>query len=363
MRSAVKQSADEDVRWMSRALELARLGEGLTRPNPPVGAVIVRAGRLVGEGWHRKAGGPHAEIHALRQAGDKSRGATIYVTLEPCSTFGRTPPCTDALIAAGIRRVVVACKDPNPKHAGRGIALLRRKGLQVIAGVCESDATRLIEPFAKWISTGRPFVTLKLGMTMDGRIADRTGRSRWITGSAARDRVQALRRRVDAVMVGRRTVEADDPSLMPRPAKGRAPLRVIVDSSGACSARCRVFCDEASRQTLLATCAGKAVAGPASVVNLPRRRGGVSLPALMAELGRRGTLHVLCEGGGELAAGLLRDGLVDEIVLFVAPMFLGGKGVAAVGGDGWLLDVAPQFRLVEVERVGDDAVLVARPMR
>ncbi len=193
----------EDERWMRIALAQARRGEGLTRPNPPVGAVLVRNGRLLGRGFHRRAGRPHAEINALRAAGDAARGATLYVTLEPCSTWGRAPPCTEQIIARGIRRVVIGCPDPNPNHAGRGVRILRRAGLSVTVGVCGPECAGLVAPFHSWITRGLPYVTLKLGASLDGRIADARGRSRWITGPEARREAHRLRRRVDAILVGR----------------------------------------------------------------------------------------------------------------------------------------------------------------
>ena len=353
-------SVATDVRWMQRALALARRGEGLTRPNPPVGAVVVKGGRVVGEGWHRKAGGPHAEVHALRAAGARARGATLYVTLEPCSTFGRTPPCTDAVLAAGIARVVVATADPNPKHAGRGLRLLARRGLAMTSGICAAEARALIEPFALRMLTRRPFVTLKLGVTLDGRIADRRGKSKWITGPAARRHVQALRRRVDAILVGAGTVRADDPQLTPRPAAGRRPLRVVVSQSGRLPARARLFTDERAADTVVYVPAGVPVPrlGAATVVAVRGPR--VSLPGVLKDLARRGVMHVLCEGGGELAAALLRAGLVDELQWIVAPRLLGATGRPAVGGPGWPLAGASPWKLTNVQRVGDDVLLVAR---
>lgn len=350
----------DDLRFMLRAIALARRGEGLTRPNPPVGAVVVRDGRIVGEGWHRKAGGPHAEVHALRAAGEKARGATVYVTLEPCSTHGRTPPCTGALIAAGVKRVVVASLDPNPKHAGRGLTLLRKAGIAVTTGVAEAEACALIEPFSKWILTKRPWVTLKLGMTLDGRIADAAGRSRWITSPASRREVQNLRRRADAILIGRETARADDPSLLPVPPRGRKPWRVVVDTNGSLPATLRVFTDEANERTLLATTRGEP---SATRLVLPASKGHVSLRALLRELGRRGLLHVVCEGGGELASALWRDGLVDEAWLFLAPKLLGGSARPAFGGTGWPLARAPELEVREVRRVGPDTLIVARPKK
>lgn len=349
---------------MALALELARRGEGLTRPNPPVGAVVVAGGRLVGQGYHRKAGGPHAEVYALRQAGRQASGGTLYVTLEPCSTWGRTPPCTDAILAAGVKRVVVATGDPNPRHRGRGLSLLRRAGVMVTRGVLETEAARMIRPFAAWMGLGRPWVTLKLAMTLDGRIADADGCSRWITGSAARQAVQALRRASDAVMVGAGTAIADNPSLLPRPARGRSPWRVIVDSAGRLPTTATVLTDESRQRTLVATterCSAARRRGyeraGAHVLRLPAIGEKVSLPALMAALHERQIMRVLCEGGGELAAGLLQAGLVDEIVLFVAPKVLGGGAVNAVGGAGWPLAAAPEFVMESVERFGEDVGL------
>lgn len=359
----------DDTKWMNEAIRLARLGEGLTRPNPPVGAVIVKNGRLVGRGFHRKAGGPHAEIYALRQAGEKARGATLYVTLEPCSTHGRTPPCTDAIIRAGVRKVVAAVTDPNPRHGGRGLHLLRRAGIEAVSGVCTEAAGRLLEPFAASVTRHRPYVTLKLAESLDGRIADATGRSKWISGPASRTIVQGLRRRVDAVLVGAGTVLRDDPSLLPRPAKGRMPFRIIVDAAGKVPANRRVFSDEFASQTILMTtkrCPARhrteVAANGAHVLLVPSAGRGVSLTALMKSLHYLGVLHVLCEGGGELAASLVRADLVDELVLFVAPVIIGADGIGAVGGKGWPLALAPRFKIEEARIVGGDVMIRAKSL-
>lgn len=356
----------EDGEWMDTALRLARRGEGLTRPNPPVGAVVVRNGRLVGSGYHRRAGGPHAEVYALRQAGARARGATLYVTLEPCSSWGRTPPCTEAILAAGIRRVVAAIRDPNPRHAGRGFWILRRAGVEVEWGVGAEQAEDLIAPFASFILRKRPHLTLKLGLTLDGRIADRTGRSRWITGAASRQVVQALRRRADAILVGAGTASADDPGLLPHPPRGRAPFRIIVDAIGRVPLASRVFNDPAASRTLFATTAAcpeayrRALAARGvEVALLPACRGRLSLRALMPLLYKRGIMQVLCEGGGMLAASLVAEGWADELYLFTAPLLLGGAGVAALAGRGWLLRDAPRFTLKEVARVGEDVMIRA----
>ncbi len=354
---------------MRRALELARRGEGLTRPNPPVGAVVVAGGKLVGQGWHHKAGGPHAEVLALKDAGARADGATLYVTLEPCSTWGRTPPCTEAILAAKIARVVVCATDPNPAHAGRGLALLKRKGISIVRGVLEPEGVALIAPFKKWILTRRPYVTLKLGMTLDGRIADGTGSSRWITGPEARVRSHQLRRRCDAILAGRQTVALDDPLLTPRPARGRKPFRVVLVSRGDIPLSARVLNDAFAAQTMVAVtslCPEKTRRAlekkGAEVLVLPKKKGRPSLEALMKELGRRGLLHVMCEGGGELAASLIQAGCVDEYWFFVAPCLLGGgRSRSAVAGNGWKLGSNPQLVYRSMERVGRDVFIRAVP--
>lgn len=352
---------------MEKALRFARLGEGLTRPNPPVGAVVVKAGEMVGCGYHRKAGGPHAEVYALRQAGSKARGATLYVTLEPCSSWGRTPPCTGAILAAGINRVVCAMADPNPKHAGRGLKLLRKAGVQVECGIGEPDASELLKPFTSSMLRARPYVTVKLATSLDGRIADSSGCSQWISGPKARVHVQGLRRRVDAILVGAGTATQDNPSLLPRPAKGRKPFRVIVDAQGSVPPQSRVFTDECSKNTLLATTGRCPVSQQkayarhgAQVIVLPAAGRGVSLPALMKALHAKGIMHVLCEGGGVLVGALLKAKLVDELVMFVAPVILGGDGFPAAGGVNWPLAKAPRLKVVEACRVGDDVMIRMR---
>jgi len=353
---------------MAAALALARRAEGLTAPNPPVGAVVVRAGRLQGSGFHRAAGEPHAEVEAIREAGSTARGATLYVTLEPCSTHGRTPPCTDAVRQSGIRHVVIGTRDPNPAHRGRGVRLLRKAGIRVTENVLETEARELVAPFAKHVTTGRPFVTLKLGLTLDGRIADRNGRSRWITGAASRDRVHDLRRRVDAILVGRGSACTDDPALIARNGRHHVPWRVVADSRGSLPLSARLLSDPWVDRTIVATtrrCRPRRIdayrnAG-ARVWRLPSTRPGVSLSGLLDRLGRMGVLHVLCEGGGELAAALLRGRFVDRCWLFLAPRLLGGSGTPAVGGRGWTLGAAPEMRILAVERVGEDVLVKLEP--
>ncbi|MFH1476530.1 MAG: bifunctional diaminohydroxyphosphoribosylaminopyrimidine deaminase/5-amino-6-(5-phosphoribosylamino)uracil reductase RibD [Verrucomicrobiota bacterium] len=356
--------------WMARALALARRGNGLTRPNPPVGAVIVRARRLVGQGWHRRSGGLHAEALAIQEAGIHARNATLYVTLEPCCTQGRTPPCTQAIIRSGIQRVVLAVRDPNPRHNGRGIAVLRKAGIEVIEGIGANEALPLIAPFKHWIRTRRPYLTLKLAVSLDGKIADEHGRSRWITGPVARRQVQAWRRRADAIMVGAGTVLADNPSLLPKPADGRRPWRVVVDTHGTLTSAAKIFTDGCQTQTIIATtcrCPARRQAAwrasGAQVWVLPKSEGRVALDALMKKLGGLGVLQILCEGGGEMAAALIRAGLVNEFRFFIAPRIIGGKNApGSVGGAGWPLSAAPKLVFSECRRMGPDLLITARPM-
>jgi len=358
-----------DEYWMAEALSLARQAEGRTRPNPPVGAVIVRRNRLVGRGFTRPAGGAHAEIVALRSAAEKARGATLYVTLEPCSTQGRTGPCTDAILESGLARVVFGTSDPNPIHAGQARRILRRKGLDVKSGTCRADASDLVAPFRKWILTGMPFVTLKLAMSMDGMIADFQGRSKWITGPAARRRVQALRRRADAILVGASTARMDDPSLLPRPACGRRPLRVIVGGAGRLPAALRLFNDTATDRTLVAHPAAfrRQYAGlekRTGVGLIPIASGNsarIPINRLLKELAARDVLHVLCEGGGGVASSLVRANAVDEYQFFYAPCLLGGGATTAISGTPWSLKSRPHLRILEQERIGDDLWIRARP--
>jgi diaminohydroxyphosphoribosylaminopyrimidine deaminase/5-amino-6-(5-phosphoribosylamino)uracil reductase len=325
---------------MQRALALARRGEGLTRPNPPVGAVLVQNGKIIAEGFHKKAGGPHAEVVCLKSAIGNLKSAILYVTLEPCSTHGRTPPCVDLILDRGVRRVVIGAEDPNPVHKGRGVRMLRRAGVEVLTGVCRAEVETLIAPFAKRILTGRPYVTLKLASTLDGRIADASGKSKWITGPQARAKVQELRRSADAIMVGAGTVRADDSSLLPRPAKGRAPWRVVIGTT--VPARANVLTDDAAERTL--------------VMNGPLKK-------ILDDLGKRGVMHVLCEGGGELAGSLVRSGLVDEFALFIAPSLLGGDGFPMVGKKGWPLAKMPRLSFQTLETCGEDVFIRALPVR
>jgi len=354
---------------MRKTLSLARKGGGLTRPNPPVGALVVKNGREQGSGFHTRAGGPHAEVIALAAAGAAAKGATLYVTLEPCSTIGRTPPCTDLIVQSGVSRVVLAVRDPNPKHDGRGIAILKKSGVSVSEGVCKVEGDELIAPFAKWIVTGRPYLTLKLGMSLDGRIADHAGRSKWITCESSRKIVQDIRCGADAVLVGSNTACADDPSLLCERRKDNNLLRIVVDSSGKLPPTARLLNDAHSSRTIVATtrlCSGKRQklyrSKGVEVMELPMINGHVSLDALSRALGKLGLLHVICEGGGELAYTLVKAGLVDEYVFFVAPRIIGGlTSFPAVAGKGWLLRAAPKLQFISHTSVGADIMIKAVP--
>ncbi|HLO26617.1 MAG TPA: bifunctional diaminohydroxyphosphoribosylaminopyrimidine deaminase/5-amino-6-(5-phosphoribosylamino)uracil reductase RibD, partial [Geobacteraceae bacterium] len=298
---------DTHEKYMKRAIALARRGVGKTSPNPAVGCVIVKDETIVGEGWHRKAGGPHAEALALRQAGAAVRGADVYVTLEPCAHYGKTPPCADALIAAGVKRVFAAMVDPNPKVKGRGVTALRAAGIEVTAGLLEAESRLLNEPFVKHVTTGIPFVILKSAMTLDGKTATEGGDSKWITNEKSRAYVHKLRSMVDAVMVGAGTVAADDPLLTSRIAGGRDPLRVIVDSSLGLPLDARVLHLESPSRTIVATLvvesakAKKIRAFGAETLHCLEREGRVDLHDLFARLGALGVQSVLLEGGSALA--------------------------------------------------------------
>lgn len=354
---------------MGRALVLAKRGEGKTSPNPAVGCVIVRDSAIVGEGWHRRAGTPHAEVHALRQAGDLARNADVYVTLEPCSHYGKTPPCADALVEAGVRRVFVGMIDPNPKVSGRGIRRLQNAGIEVVTGILEAECRRLNEPFVKHVTTGLPFVILKSAMTMDGKTATAMGDSRWITNEKSRHYVHKLRAKVDAIMVGVGTVITDDPQLTSRIPRGRDPLRVVVDSSLRIPTDARMLHQESAAITVIATIAKEG--GRAALLQSPgveilqcaADEGSVDLRDLLARLGSRGVQSVLIEGGSTLAGNALRAGLIDKYLLFYAPKFLGG-------GDGLGLFAGPASRMmaecrrlkdVKVRRFGDDVMIEAYP--
>lgn len=326
-------------RWMRHALALAAKGRGFVEPNPMVGAVVLdSANQLVGEGWHQNFGGPHAEVFALAGAADRARGGTLVVTLEPCCHHGKTPPCTDAVLKAGIARVVVATADPFPPVAGGGLAILRAAGVEVHVGMCEADAVALNAPYLKLLRTGRPWVHAKWAMTLDGKIATRTGDSKWISGPESRRRVHDLRSRVDAILVGRGTVVADDPLLTARPAGARVAARVVLSASGALPERCQLRATARDVPVIVYTANADRLVGwaadGADVVALGDD--AVSLDAVLADLGRRRFTNVLVEGGAGLLGSVLDANAADEFHVFVAPKLIGGTGAASpVGGSGF----------------------------
>lgn len=361
-------TAADDRRHMARALELARLGEGRVEPNPMVGCVLVRDGSIVGEGWHQRFGGSHAEVHALQAAGDMARGATAYVTLEPCAHAGKTPACTDALTRAGVSRVVVATRDPNPRVAGGGLERLAATGIAVEEGLRAKDGANLIAPFRKLVTQGLPWTIAKWAMTLDGKLATRTGDSRWISGEASRAIVHKLRGRVDAIIVGRGTVEADDPLLTARPPGARIAVRIVLDSQASLSVESQLVrtCGEAP------VCVAVSDQAPAENCRRLRERGvevwqsaagdsNARLSALLEELGRREMTNVLVEGGANVLGALFDLNAVDEVHAFIAPMLVGGAGASAIAGEGRsLMADAARLSGLQFEQVGDDAYIRGR---
>jgi diaminohydroxyphosphoribosylaminopyrimidine deaminase/5-amino-6-(5-phosphoribosylamino)uracil reductase len=378
-----------DVQFMRLALRLARRGYGATSPNPMVGAVLVKGGEIIGRGWHRKAGFPHAEIEALRDAqkhGRNPKGATLYVTLEPCCTHGRTPPCTEAIIAAGIKQVVVGATDPNPHHAGKGFKILQHAGIQVVHGILAGECSRLNESFNHWIVQRTPFVTVKAAMTLDGKIATASGESKWITGEKARAYGMKLRQGSDAILVGVNTILADDPSLTVRKAENiqhstfnaqtswlrrivldsmaRTPLKAKIVSDGFCRLTSIVVCEKAPKDRIRAL-RDQGV----NIMVVPRREPAsdgrhleIDLQKLLKILGAQTVTSLLVEGGGEVNASFLLGGFAQRVAFFYAPKILGGRDSRkAVAGDG-AKNLAEVLRLGEVKwrRLGEDLLLTAQ---
>lgn len=353
---------------MRRALVLAKRGK--TSPNPMVGAVVVKDGVIVGEGYHRRAGEPHAEVMALRAAGDKARGAAIYVTLEPCCHYGKTPPCSKAVIEAGISSVVVAMVDPHAKVCGQGLAEIEAAGIKTEVGLLEDQAKKLNEVFIKHITTGLPFVTLKMAMTLDGKIATRTGDSKWISCEASRRIVHRVRDRVDAVMVGVGTVLADDPELTARIGNRKSyPKRIIVDSRARTPANAKIF-DLPDGETIIAVTQSapesnirKLEQAGARIIYIEENDSLVSLPDLMKKLGEMSITSILLEGGGRIAASALAAGIVDKVMVFVAPKIIGGESAKTpVEGLGVeFMAGAIHFERLTTRNVGCDILIEAYP--
>ncbi|MFZ5649392.1 MAG: bifunctional diaminohydroxyphosphoribosylaminopyrimidine deaminase/5-amino-6-(5-phosphoribosylamino)uracil reductase RibD [Bacillota bacterium] len=353
--------------YMNMALDLAARAMGRTSPNPMVGAVLVKDGAVVGKGYHARAGTPHAEVLAIKEAGEEARGSVLYVSLEPCCHRGRTGPCTEAVIEAGIRKVVAAMADPNPLVAGKGFARLEEAGLEIVRGVMEEEAKKLNEVFIKYITTGNPFVVLKAAVSLDGKIATRAGDSRWITGPEARERGHRLRDRYDAIMVGVNTVIADNPSLTTRlPEGGRDPVRIVLDSLARTPVEARVINSSTDTPAIIITTAGAPVErvrrlseSGAEVVRLPEREGRVDMAAVFPELAKRGITSVLIEGGGQVHASALDSGMVDKVAWFIAPKLIGGsRAPGPLGGLGpEKLSDAVLLDGVSVSRTGDDILV------
>ena len=365
-----RRAAPVEMKWMDRALDLAERGRYSVSPNPMVGAVVVRAGRAVGEGWHRRAGGPHAEIAALQKAGERACGADLYLTLEPCVHFGRTPPCAPAILAAGPRRVIVAARDPNPLVAGRGLSILSRAGIEVLQTdpVRRCRAERQNEKFRLWVEAGRPFVLAKWAETLDGKIAAAGGESRWITGEKARERGLLLREEYDAVLVGAGTVLADDPLLTRRLGKNRVTpqRRIVLDGRLRVPERSRFL--RSPEGALVVTARREShpsvrrlVSRGVRVWSLPGRGGRVSIPRLLARLARDGITGLLVEGGSETLWQFFRARRVDRVAVFLAPRILGGgRAPGGVGGKGFSLASTPRLADLEVERIGEDLLITGK---
>jgi diaminohydroxyphosphoribosylaminopyrimidine deaminase/5-amino-6-(5-phosphoribosylamino)uracil reductase len=359
-----------DEEYMRLALQLAKRGAGRTSPNPMVGAVVVKGTTIVGRGYHHRAGEPHAEVLALRQAGEKARGATLYLNLEPCDHFGRTPPCTLSIIDSGIKRVVAGMKDPNPLVSGRGIRRLRRAGIKVEVGVLGEECRELNAPFCKYITARSPFVTLKAAVSLDGKVATKSGDSRWISSEVSRTYVHRLRSVMDAVMVGIGTVLKDDPLLnvrLPGSKKNHHPLRVIVDSRLRIPFDSRIVRTAGEYRTLVATTRAASIS---RIERLKKARlevivvksdavGRVNLRALVRELGRRGILSILLEGGPTLNASALREKVIDRVLTFMAPKIIGGeKAPGMIGGDGVsrIRDAVP-LNILKIKLMGSDLMI------
>jgi diaminohydroxyphosphoribosylaminopyrimidine deaminase/5-amino-6-(5-phosphoribosylamino)uracil reductase len=358
----------DDQHFMQMALDLAIKGEGFTSPNPMVGAVVVNENQVVGSGYHRKVGGPHAEVYAIDAAGDRAKGATLYVTLEPCNHTGRTPPCTRKIIEAGIRRVVIAELDPNRQVVGGGAEFLKQQGIQITSGIRQKQARKLNEAFVKYVRTGRPFVIAKCAATLDGRIATRTGDSRWVTGEKARRFVHRLRHAVDGIMVGINTVRADNPSLTSRlpDGPGQDPVRIILDTHLSISPDARLLHQTSAADTILVV--GEALAPDKKkvfekegtrVIQSALKNGLIDLNALMNQLGAMEISSLLIEGGSRVLASAFGAGIVDKVLFFYGPKILGGDdGVPICSGPGAkLMSQSIAVGDINVQRFDDDIMI------
>ncbi len=358
----------DDQYFMKMALDLAVKGIGCTSPNPMVGAVVVKDGRLVGSGYHQMVGGPHAEVNAIEAAGEQANGATLYVTLEPCNHTGRTPPCTQKIIEAGIRRVVVAMMDPNTHVAGGGAKFLSEQGIPVTTGVCRQQARKINEVFIKFIRTRRPYVFVKCASTLDGRIAARSGDAKWVTGEKARQFVHRLRHAVDGILVGINTVRLDNPSLTTRlpDVDGKDPVRIILDTHLTISPRAKLLQQASDSETIVVTGqdpASEKVAAlermGGSVLRSELKNGLIEMDALMDQLGALGLTSILIEGGSRVLSSAFRSGIVDKVFFFYAPKILGGDdGIPICSGPGPdLMSQSIPVKDISVHRFGDDVMI------
>lgn len=356
---------DLDERYMRLALSLARKGAGRTSPNPMVGAVLVRGRKIIATGYHRRAGEDHAEIIALKRAGKKARGATLYINLEPCSHYGRTPPCTTSLIHAGIKRVVVGMVDPNPSVSGSGIRKLRRAGITVHVGLLEAECRKLNEAFRKYITRHSPFVILKLAASLDGKIATSTGDSQWITGTASRAYAHRLRNQVDAVVVGVETVISDNPKLTCRIRGGRNPYRVVLDSRLRIPLKAHLLHCKDPDKTIVVTGIRSALKKKkiirnygAQVWTFPPRKGMIPFTSILKRLGQMGLLSVMIEGGAITASRALKEKVVDKVLFFYAPKIIGGEGKNMIEALGITkISQSRKVKDVEVKRLGNDLMV------
>lgn len=353
--------------YMQKALDLAQKGKGFTSPNPCVGAVVVKNGTIVGQGYHEAAGLAHAEVNAIDDAGENAEGADIYVTLEPCNHFGKTPPCTHKIINAGIKRVFVGAKDPNPKATG-GIQYLRENNIEVVTGVLEKDAERLIEDFLWYVQKKKPFVYLKCASTLDGRIATSTGDSKWITNEGSRGYGHRIRHEVDAILVGSGTLHADDPSLTARieNTETKDPIRIILDTSLSISEDAKVLSMDSEAQTIIVTGPGVSVGRQklienkgARIIEVSLTDQGLDLNELMIKLGELSILSLLIEGGGTVAGSALKAGIVNKVLFFIAPKMLGGSdGIPVIKGKGpKLIKDAFELKDMNLTCFGDDILV------
>ncbi|MGN7478254.1 bifunctional diaminohydroxyphosphoribosylaminopyrimidine deaminase/5-amino-6-(5-phosphoribosylamino)uracil reductase RibD [Solibacillus silvestris] len=362
-----------DQDYMRLALQLAASAKGNTNPNPLVGAVIVKDGVVVGTGLHRKAGEPHAEVHAVHMAGEHAKDATIYVTLEPCSHYGKTPPCAKLVKESGVARVVVATEDPNPEVAGRGIQLLRNAGIEVDVGILQQEAQKLNERFIHNMLKARPFVSAKFAMTLDGKISTHNGHSQWITGEEARVDVHELRHEVDGILVGVQTVLNDNPKLTTRlkDGNGRNPVRIVLDSTLKTPINAHIA-DTAEARTII-------IAGPdasrqkmqalekqgVEIIQVAKGSNGLNIEAALKALYKHGITHLLVEGGGNVNASFLRSGLIDQYIVYIAPKVLGGKNSITpfTGADIDMIDAASKLEFDKVTRIGEDLRIIAYPKK